>query len=102
MFFKKKTWNDGGSELYKKMNRKSLRYISENTGGEEVIIGKGGFISVTSDDIAVYSSEGEVFRCKKATANCGELLSLDGVRINGYDENGNKRSVIAHYTYYRK
>lgn len=102
MFFKKKTWNDGGSELYKKMNNKKLRYIAETTGGEEIIIGKGGFISVTDEDIVVYSSDGEVFRCKKSAANCGELLSLDGVRINGCGADGKLRHIIAHYTYYRK
>ena len=104
MFFrKKKTWDDGGTELYKRMDKRSLRYISETTTGEEIIIGKGGFISVTGDEIAVFSRDGgEVFRCKTSTAKCGELLSLDGVRINGVDAEGNRRSIIAHYTYYRK
>lgn len=102
LFFKKKTWDDGGTALYKKMDKKTLRYISETTTGEEVIIGKGGFISIVGDEIAVFSREKEVFRCKMSTASCGELLSLDGVRINGIDAEGNRRSIVAHYTYYRK
>lgn len=86
-----------------RFNGKPLQYAVERVDGVERVIGKNGGIAVLSDVIVVMCEAHEVFRCRIEGATVAELLSGNGVEISGIDdETGEKRYVIAHYSYYRK
>lgn len=86
-----------------RFNGKPLQYAVERVDGMERVLGKNGGIAVLDDVIVVMCEAHEVFRCRIEGATVAELLSGNGVEISGIDdESGEKRYVIAHYSYYRK
>ncbi len=89
-----------------KINNKSLKYITErDENNMDVVIGKGGSIHVReSGELIVYSGGSEILFCADVDKiSCSELMSLDGVIIEGYDKTKQKqRKIVAHYLYYRK
>ena len=56
---------------------------------------------MTDKEIAVNCNGEDVFVCPRNKARVSELLSLNGVIIEG-EFGGIKRSVTAYYTYYNK
>jgi hypothetical protein len=93
-------------KLLSKIDRKSLEYVTERNieTYEETVLGRNGAINVMKDVLAIFCDGTEVFRCFITTdMTAGELLSLNGVCINAFDElTGRNRSIIAYYKYYRK
>lgn len=86
-----------------RINGKPVAYAVERENGMEKVLGKDGGIIVLSDAIVVMCQAHEVFRCRIDGASVAELLSGNGVEIAGIDdETGEKRHIIAHYSYYRK
>lgn len=86
-----------------RFNGKSIIYAVERVDGNEKMLGKSGGIIILNDVIVVMCEAHEVFRCRIKGASVAELLSGNGVEISGIDdETGEKRYVIAHYSYYRK
>lgn len=82
---------------------KPLQYAVERVDGVEKVLGKDGGIIVLDDVIVVMCEAHEVFRCRIKDSTVAELLSGNGVEISGYDDyTGEKRYVVAHYSYYRK
>ena len=89
-----------------KINNRSLKYVTErDEDNRDIVIGKGGAIHVRDDgQLIVYGGGSDVlFRADVDTLTCAELMSLDGVILEGYDyEKGRERKIVAHYLYYRK
>lgn len=86
-----------------RFNGKSIIYAVERVDGNEKMLGKAGGIIILNDVIVVMCEAHEVFRCRIKGASVAELLSGNGVEISGIDdETGEKRYIIAHYSYYRK
>lgn len=88
----------------KKFHRKKIKQAVMRKGqnsSEEVILGKNGGISVTDENVIILCDSHEVFRCDTKRTIMAELMSLDGVDIRAYDENGTLVGhVIAYYEYY--
>ena len=104
LFFKRKNKKkDADSEkILEKINGRSIKYASaRDEDGVECIICKDGRIIVTESEIAIRCSEGDDFCVARDGAAVGELMSLEGVRIEG-EKDGLRRCVTAFYTYYRK
>jgi len=103
-FFKnrKQTFDDAGDELLEKINGRMIKYAVERTVSDgEIILGKGGRIIVNEKEIVIMCDGREVFCCERESSKCGELLNLEGVRIQGEHE-GKSKVVVVYYTYYRK
>lgn len=102
LFRKKDKYALSRKEL-ERFNGKSIIYAIERVDGVEKMLGKSGGIIILSDVIVVMCEAHEVFRCRIKGASVAELLSGNGVEISGIDDNtGEKRYVVAHYSYYRK
>lgn len=102
LFKKKDKYALSKKELLR-FDGKPLQYAVERVDGVERILGKDGGIAILSDVIVVMCEAHEVFRCRIEGATVAELLSGNGVEISGFDDyTGEKRYVVAHYSYYRK
>ncbi len=102
LFGKKDKYALSRKEL-ERFNGKAIQYAIERVDGIEQSLGKSGGIIVLDDVIVVMCEAHEVFRCKIKGATVAELLSGNGVEISGIDAyTGEKRYVVAHYSYYRK
>ncbi len=89
-----------------KINNKALKYVTErNEKNMDVVIGKGGSIHIRDNNRLIVYAEGSdiLFQGDIEQIKCSELMSLDGVIIEGFDEIKNtERKIVAHYLYYRK
>ena len=75
----------------------SVTELGEN--GDEKIIAKSGCVNFTADDHVTIISDGtETFRCTVESVRASLLMSGNGVRIEGYDDEGNKHKVIGIFT----
>ena len=102
-WFKKKKKDN--KELYRRIDKKPLKYVTERDLETyvESVIGKDGRINIYDDEISVYCNGAEAFRCKLEGADVGELMSMEGAVIKGIDlKTGKMRSIVAYYKYYRK
>ena len=102
-FFSKKLKKyDSTEEVIKRIDGRLIKYVSERDANNvEAIIGRGGRLIVTDKEIAVNCNGEDVFVCPRNKARVSELVSLNGVIIEG-EFGGIKRSVTAYYTYYNK
>ena len=101
--FKKKDKYALSRKQLERFNGKNIQYAVERVDGIEQNLGKSGGIIVLDDVIVVMCEAHEVFRCRIKGATVAELMSGNGVEISGIDDyTGEKRYVVAHYSYYRK
>ena len=104
LFFGKKKKQEAASpELLARINGKSLRYVTRREEGDytESVVGKGGGLSVRDGAVIIVCDNGVVLKKPVEELVIGELLSRDGATFD-YTENGQKITVVAYYTYYRK
>lgn len=91
--------------LIARLPGKVIKYVSERTpdGSTDTIIGKEGSLTVRDGQLLVFSSADIVFRAAIDALDASELLSLDGVILEGEDleHGGVRRKIIAYYKYYR-
>lgn len=98
MFFKRNKKKNQNEEIIKIASHRLLKYVSaRDENGCEIILGKGGRIHIKDGTLYVTCEGVDVFSCDADTMEFGELLSREGVRIAGYNENGEKKSVICKY-----
>ncbi len=95
--------------LLARLDGKELQYVvrrftKEDGSPAEEVLGKGGRIMTPGDFIAVYAGGKQVFlNHHPALVTCGELMALNGVRIQGFNElSGKDDTLLAYYSYYRK
>ena len=81
-----------------------IKYSTERIDDLELVVGKAGSLMVREDTFFIYSSVDTVFSTKLADIKISFLMSGDGAIISGPDltHGGAYRSVIVHFTYYRK
>ena len=92
-------------EMAKRLDRKFIKYVTEREeDGSETILGKEGCIYTCGELLRVVSTSGKVFEGRIVDLLMSELMSGDGVIIQGPNslENGKFRSIIVHFVYYRK
>ena len=90
-------------EMAAKINGRHIRYVTERIDYSDTVIGHDGCIAVRNGELIVLSDGVEKFRVDVADMTASELMSLEGVILSGPDKesNGNYRTVIAYYKYYR-
>lgn len=83
--------------VIREINSKSFSVVTEiEDNGTERILGKGGCANFTADDFVTVISNGtETFRCTVESLRASLLMSGNGVRIEGVNENGEKHKIIA-------
>lgn len=93
--------------LFARLCEKPIKYvarrqINESGSTEEIVLGKGGRLSHGNGFFMVDTGAGEVFRSAEDTVRCAELLSRDGVVVQGVNTHtGAEDTVVAYYVYYR-
>lgn len=112
MFNKKKHWTKSknvNSKRYKNdlanyLDGKSLKCVTERINGIEELIGHKGSIIRKDDELLIYASQEVLLRTKVLYLQAWELLSLEGVVITAPDleRDGEERTVIAYYSYWRE
>ncbi len=97
-----------GSKAYKlmmaeKFNNLIIESVTERIDNEEILVGKSGSISI-KDKIFIVCCDGKVvFHGNAEEITVSELMSRNGIIISGFDdEKGENRTVVAHFSYYRK
>lgn len=90
--------------VIERLSGKIIKYCSERAedGSGDIIIGKDGSLTIRDGELIVLASADIVFRCDIDGLSASELLSRDGVILEGYDKDaGKSRKIIAYYKYYR-
>ena len=81
------------------LHGKRLSYAVERVGGEELVLGRNGGISVSDSELVIVCDGHEVFRCLLDGCVAATLMSGNGVDIKGDDPAaGKRRHVVAHYS----
>ncbi|MBE6717761.1 MAG: hypothetical protein E7574_00695 [Ruminococcaceae bacterium] len=90
-------------EFAERLDGKHIKYVTERQNYEDIVIGRDGCLAVRNGELIVLSDGVEKFRVKVAEMQASELMSLEGVILSGPDleRNGEFRTVIAYYKYYR-
>lgn len=86
----------------KRISDKKIRYITERDGDTDSVIGKNGGFILKDGILSVFSEEKTVFSCEVIKLSMSELMSLEGIILEGEDitSGGGKRKIIAYYVYY--
>ena len=109
-FFKKLTKNKNPDskqyrwEMARSVCGQHIKYVTEKRDGVDEVIGRNGGLNIRNDEFIVYASADVVFRCPVDQVTASQLLSGDGVVIEGVDaeHGGVFRKLIAYYVYHRK
>ena len=91
-------------KMAKSLHGQPVKYVTERRADNEDVIGRGGALAVHGDTFIVDSSGERLFVCNISELEVSTLMSGDGVIISGPNllNNGEMRTVIAHFVYYRK
>ncbi len=93
--------------LFSRICEKAIKYVARRQvradgSTEEIVLGKGGRVSHGNGFLMVDTAAGEVFRCAEDAVRCAELLSRDGVVVQGVNTHTDAEdTVVAYYVYYR-
>lgn len=91
-------------DLLERLDGRPIKYCTERdvVTSVESVLGKQGAINVVDSELVIVCDAKEVFRCDIQTMRAGELLSLAGVTVTGFDSVlGKERTIVAYYQYYR-
>ena len=90
-------------DMARKISGHHVKYVTEEINGNHEVIGRSGALNIKGDELLVFASADVLMRCKIEEMQAWELLSHDGVVITApdLDRNGEVRTVIVHYVYYR-
>ena len=82
----------------------AIKYVTERREDNDDVVGRGGSLSIREGSLIVFASSEIVFRCAVDQVKTSQLLSGDGVVIEGADaeHGGVHRKLIAYYVYHRK
>lgn len=80
-----------------------LHYVTERLESGEVVLGRGGSVSVRNGEVIVLCAQEIVFRCPAEALDASDLLSGNGAVFRGVDTLcGKERTLVVHFSYYRK
>lgn len=106
--FRKKLPKNEDSRAYRLQKAASydgmlLQYVTERKESGEVVLGKGGSVSVREGEVIVLCAQQIVFRCKAENLSASDLLSGNGAIFTGIDTlTDTLRTLVVHFSYYRK
>ena len=90
-------------KMAERFNNLVIDSATERVNNEEILIGKSGSISIKGKTFIVCCEGDVVFHGNAEEITVSELMSRNGIIISGWDdERGETRTVIAHFSYYRK
>lgn len=91
-------------DMAEKINGLHVKYVTERREDNEDVIGRNGGVNIRDNELIVFASSDVVFRAEIDKLSIWELLSNDGAVLTGPDleHGGIERTIIIHYTYYRK
>ena len=91
-------------ERARSLHGQVIKYVTEHIDGNEDVIGKGGALCLHGDEFIVDSSGERLFVCNVRDLEASNLMSGDGVVINGPNllEGGKLRVITVQFGYYRK
>ena len=101
--FSKKRDRQLQNTLMQKLDGKELLYVvrrGRDADGtqNETVLGKGGRFICAGGHVSVIAGENEVFRNEAPeTVTCGELMALNGVLIQGYNEHLRQDDTLVAY-----
>ena len=100
MLFKKKNKGCMTVEQLKKLDKTTLKYVTErdHESGRERKLGDAGAVNVIGNDFTVVCLGKTVFSAPLSEVRAGELMDLSGFTASCTDQNGNRRSIVAKYT----
>ena len=101
IFGRKKPSSTPRGEL-EALHGKRLSYAVERKGGEELVLGRNGGISVSESQLVIVCDGHEVFRCALEGCIAAELMSRNGVDIKGDAPDGTRRHIVAYYSNLRQ
>lgn len=84
----------------KKLDRRELRYVAmrDPETYKEIRLGTNGAVNIIANEIQLVCGGITVFACELSAVKIGELMSLDGITLKGFDRiSGEERSVTAFY-----
>lgn len=88
--------------LYRIEGRQIQYATRREPDATETVLGKGGRIWIHADEIRVSDAEKELFACRFAEVDAGELMSGDGLVLKGPNRlTGQVETVVAYYLYFR-
>ena len=82
-----------------KLNDTHIKYASDKTGGEEIIVGRSGHVNIVDEDCfeLVFGVQ-SIFKFKIDEMTIWEFMSLDGATVSGVDLNtGEEKTFILYY-----
>ena len=106
--FSRKKEQSEHTAMLEKMHGRSIRYaakrfLDENGNPQERVLGKNGAVNTIDNRIVVMCNGKDVFRCDAQTASISELMSLNGIVIEGINsETNEKETIVAYFTGFRK
>lgn len=104
-FFRRKKSLDsmGIDEMLKYICKKPVKYVSirRATDPTEEVLGKAGYINYKDGRVIISADMKIVLDRPVSELKVGELMSKNGATFS-YVEDGEKMTVIAYYSYYRK
>ncbi|MCH5200054.1 MAG: hypothetical protein J1F60_03755 [Oscillospiraceae bacterium] len=100
MLFKKKNKGCMTVEQLKKMDKTTLKYVTERDpeSGRESRLGDAGAVNVMGRDFTVVCLGKTVFSAPLTEVRVGELMDLSGFTASYTDSSGAHRSIVAKYT----
>lgn len=100
MLFKKKNKGCMTVEQLKKLDRTTLKYVTERDGesGREKKLGDAGAVNVIGGDFTIVCLGKTVFSAPLTEVKAGELMDLSGFTASYTDQNGAYHTIIAKYT----
>lgn len=100
MLFKKKNKGCMTVEQLKKLDKTTLKYVTErdHESGRERKLGDAGAVNVIGNDFTIVCLGKTVFSAPLSEVRAGELMDLSGFTASYTDQNGNRRSIVAKYT----
>ncbi len=107
-FFRKKIPKNENGRAYRTQKAasydgKMLAYVTERKEDGEVVLGKGGSVSVRAGEVIVLCNQEIVFRIPASELSASDLLSGNGAIFTGVDTlSGVERTIVVHFSYYRK
>ncbi len=97
-----------GSKAYRvmmaeKFNNLIIESVTERVDNQEILVGRAGSISIKDKSFIICCEGKVVFHGNTEEIDVSELMSKNGIIVAGFDEEkGERRTVVAHFSYYRK
>ena len=93
--------------LLKAVDGRELAYVTrrepdENGNPGETVLGKGGRLWLHEDEVRVSGPKSELLSCPIPAVEAGELMSGDGMVLQGHNTLTDRdEMVVAYYLYFR-